>query len=288
MRHVLVLAVAAAMLSSARADAPKPADVQRLVEANLAGLAKRDAFEKLGFAPDPLIVEEMVPWAQATSDLSLGALYNMAGGKVTHKLGKPIISVADGYAYFQIPYDIHIDQTNDMGTGDSRPYDGHKRVGGLVVKHGAKWALLGVHYSLVESDKELMDADNERNRGDAKPSPPTIEGDDDLAKSVVSWVSGGFTGHAATSGTLIVSGTSVAELASGKDTAAIVKGWDALHLVPIFFVGAMVSGNVGYAYLDVQFPRPNKAKGDPIRMMLTVVCVREKDVWKWTSLQFSA
>jgi hypothetical protein len=282
MRILLALLLVAA--APVHADPPAKA-IEQLVTTHLTKVGNREAVDKLGFAKDPTAVVAMVPWSPG--DPALGTLFNPAGGKASVKLGAPAIAIGDGFAWFQSPYDLHVVPEDIAASGDIRPIDVKQRVGGLAIQTPAGWALAAIHYATLISDKDLFDVNNERNNGGNIPMQPITQGDAPVAKEIAGWFPSGLAGHAATRGTLIASGTSPTEFATGAATAALAKTWDKIGLVAgVVAARIVVPGKVGFAHVSVFVPR--KGGGKPTEMMLTIVLVREGASWRWVSLEFSA
>lgn len=289
MTRRLAIAALIVVASPAVADTPKPAAIEALVKANLDAMAADEpALGKLQLGKDHVLAAyqgEVDEKQLGEQSYNLSMLYRGPYGDTKHKLGSAWVSTADGVAWFSLPYHM----TSRVGTERD---ENDQRVAGVAVPapDGKGWELYAVHYARILPDKELMKVDTVRNLGSDRPGATAIHGDKDLAAVVQGWLAKGFSGHATTLASPIATGTSSAEAATGaKDVQKLTAGWDGLHLIATDLTAHLnKSGKVGFVTATVQFPRPKGQKGNPVRMGMTVVLVKEGSEWKWAALTFSA
>ncbi len=275
-------AIAAVLVTAGIAHAdPSPAalkDAETLISNNLAGVAAKADNRTLGFTKGAVVVlgsEDMLP------DMSVWGVMYPADGKITLKPTSPLMADEGGdYVWFQLPFRSHVAATSANPAADKQ-----HRLHGLAIKAGDHWELAGAHYADSISDAELLAPNSSFNYFVQTNRKPPITGDAKLAAAITSWFARGFVGANATKGTLLASGTSPTENATGTDVTKLVKTWDKLKLKPNRMIArTFLGGKVGFASVEVLWMRTADHK---IRMMLTIAAVREGDVWKWTSLQFS-
>jgi hypothetical protein len=265
-------------------------EVQAVVKAHLVALPKASDDTVLGLADGATLIgmrgdvidipDEYTGCGEsAVADYFYGCLQ----ADVSHKVGKIEVGVAGDLAWFQASYTVTF-RGEDPETGKPVKDTNPMRFGGVVAKAPGGWQIVAGMYTAPISDRELMTPGR---FGFAKlPSgPPTLTGDQPLARTIAGWFSTGFAANAATPTTLIASGTSPTEHKAGAAAAKLAASWDKLHLAATAIDAKLLAGGkLGWVTAKVALPR--KGKDDAVEIQLGAVVIPQGEGWRWVSLQY--
>lgn len=279
MRAALCLLLAA---SSAAAD---PKAVQALAKQNIVELAKLADDPELGLADDAIVVDhrgmrvELAAEDGCVTGAVANAFYGCNQAEIEHRVGTIDVGVdaARGLAWFQAPFTA-IASSADRGAAISKDA---MRTSGIAVRDGKQWKIVAQLYALLVSDQELLAGT------DGKPATgaPKLAGDAKLAKIVAGWFASGFAPAAAKTTTVLASGTSAKEHATGAGALRLVASFDRLKLgATAIDARLLAGGKVGWVVADVMMPR-KRDKG-AVAMKLALVVVPDPGGWRWVSLQY--
>ena len=269
--------------------APAFADpkLEKIVTSNITGLASLADDDTLNFTASSIVIEpsgnvvDMSAKDGCVTGAVANSFYGCAQASISHAPGKVIMGVdaKTKIAWFQAAYDRTIEADNPDG-GPSKPETAPMRVGGILVDDGG-WEIATAMYVGLVSDKQLLAGTG----GKIASGAPKLSGDKKLAGVVAGWFPSGFEAAAAKTGTLIASGTSKAEFASGAGATKLAKSFDKLKLgVTKVDAKLLAGGKVGWVVAEVAMPRKN-GKG-AVDMNLAVVVPDGAGGWRWVSFQY--
>lgn len=162
------------------------------------------------------------------------------------------------------------------------------RVSGIAVPHDGEWRIQNSLTTMTMDDKALLEIGAKPSEPLELPkSGPTLFGDKVTAKLVATWISNdGLTKAASASTTRVASGTAPNEYQTGANSAAMVAVWDKLDLVPAQVDVQIVKPTLAYATASIAWKAPKTTRS--VHLKLAVVLVKEKDEWRWISLNWAS
>lgn len=275
--------VAALTVRVAAAHADAKSDVEALVKANLAAIAKNSQT-----AFDTTLRRDAYVYMPALTDAHtlLEQFYGIHAYGAKHKNLKLVV-VADAakkIAWFHAQWDATYVYAMMNPDGSTPRGKDRMRAVGVVLDDGKGWKIGGVMYGYGFPNKYLYD----KTDPDAvKPTEIEMHGDAKTGAIVARWFDGqGAIAIDRAQGPVVVNGTGEAEYGTGSVATTMVKAWDRLKLYGLAikttrfgaFPIAMVKADVGL---------PVKA-GGATKLRLAGVLVQERGAWKWTSLAWYA
>ena len=291
MRSVLLASVLV-VVATAHADPAAPvraadpaAPVRAVIDGTQEYYSQQDALHKfagvwlLGPDGDPitgrfdgaLIASEGDPRLISGIDWKLGAL----------TLGT---DEARGLAWFHAPVSLQIHLP--YGTVCCDTLSATLRASGIVVRDAKDqpWHLVALALSRALSDAELF-----RGATEKVPRSEVTPDDGDLSNQVVAWFpmkGDTLLGHnAAVGATLVVSGTSPSEYATGASVGKLVAAWDKLGIRAKAIQSRTFAGDT-IGLVEVTARLPHKKAAAP--MVLYAITIRDANKkWKWVSLQWA-
>lgn len=272
------LLCAAAILLAAPAHADDRAKVEAVVRTQLGGL---DSEMTLG-STVTAHAHERFPTHNPTTYRGGGEspMFHRLVPKATFKTGSVSVVVLGDVAWF--------DATGGFTLSASWTKLRDVRVtrsNGIAQKQkDGSWLVSAVLFSIATDDKGLFDDARRSKAPYAVPKTTTFDGDKDLARAVGSWLTSHALGKAAsTAPARLASGTAPNEHKTGAATASLTATWDKLTLVPDTVHAILVNPTLGYVTTDVAY-----AKGPVVaHLILGAVVVKEKDGWRWISINWS-
>jgi hypothetical protein len=264
------------------------AQVETLVHDNILAISldQRDS-AKLGTTPTTVVF--LTSGTRAVVDDTDRLVDNFYGDwqlSVKHAPGKPIVIVDDakGLAWFQSPYRATVSGQDPDGK-EVKPWTMDQRIGGLAVRDKGSWTFAALGYTSLVSDHDLVTQKHKFHDSDPVKGPPQLTGDAGLTKAVAGWFATGFAAHAAQGLTVLASGSSPAEFASGAATAKLVAGWDKLGLQPVSIEAVPVAdGKLALVHAEVRMPIKKTDRTAPL--VLYVLAIPDGKDWRWLSLQY--
>jgi len=282
MRHLVLVAVL--FLSTNAAADPKA--IEKVVKSHLAELAKYSTDDKLSLvAKEPVVISPRGTLVDmdAKEGCIKGAVAQEVHGcadiKVTYKPGAVTSGTVGDAGWFQVPYAATLKGVDPNGGKVNLKQN--NRASGIVVKEGGEWKIAAIQYVETVTDKNLLQQSGE----DLWTRAADDTGDNKkVAAAFSGWFEGGLASHAA-KGTLIASGTSLAEYKTGAAALKLVQSWDKLKLKPLGGAARLYGdGKVALVTGLVHLPKKGTTKGIPMR--LAAVLVDTGSGWQWISLAF--
>jgi hypothetical protein len=207
-------------------------------------------------------------------------LLNRVGWGAKVKVGTPEIVFLDKTtAWFHVSIAISIE--------GNKKEDRTARANGIVHKADGNWRVDGELIAMTVSDTALVE-DAKKATPLAVPKTPAVDKgvDQALATAVTGWITdGGLAKGASASTKTIASGTALGEHKTGAAAGKLAADWDTLKMKPIEISAKLYSPNHAFVIAKVALPAGKQKV--PVGMLLGAVLVKEKDGWRWQSLNWA-
>ena len=192
---------------------------------------------------------------------------------------------ARGLAWFHAPVSLTIKLTSGMLCCDT--LSATLRASGIVVRDAKDqpWHLVALALSRQLSDAALF-----RGATEEIPDSDLTPDDGELSTQVVAWfpMTGNtlLGGNAATGSTLVVSGTSPGEYATGTAAGKLVAAWDKLGIRAKTITSKTFAGDT-IGLIKIRAGLPHKKAAAPVTLYAIAIRDTTSKKWKWVSLQWT-
>jgi hypothetical protein len=192
---------------------------------------------------------------------------------------------ARGFAWFQAPVSLVIQLPYGTACCDTLPAT--LRASGIVVRDAKDqpWHLVALTLSRQLSDAALF-----RGATEEMPDSDLTPDDGELSTQVVAWfpMTGNtlLGGNAAAGSTLVVSGTSPGEYATGPAAGKLVAAWDRLGIRAKTIKSKTFAGDT-IGLIKIRAGLPHKKAAAPVTLYAIAIRDTTSKKWKWVSLQWT-